>query len=219
MKLTSREQRGANSLLKRYSKQRRGPHFVHMIARNLLIVKPFIKALDEQEAKRSDTYIEYDEKRMDACKKYADKGSSGEPLMNFSRDGRPTSYKITKNTEEFNEVVDALKKEYKEALEEEEERKKDFEEFLDSEEGSEDIKFRTLALNRIPMIYDEENPENSELVVTPGDLMLFLEYGIITDNEEEGEEEEDNVVPAKFPNKVSSKSSSKKQKSKKKRRV
>jgi len=194
MKLTGRQIREVNLSLQRYSKQRRGPHFVNMIARNILKIKPIVTSLGEQEVNRSDEFKEYDEKRTELCKEMADTNAAGDPLMNFDARGVPMSYKIIERKDEFDIAVKKLKEGYTKAIDEETERKKEFEEFLDDEKSGDEINFMTLPFDAIPVIQDPKvtNKKDVELVVEPGDVAVFMEYGIIVD------EDSDNVVKGRF---------------------
>jgi len=215
MELTSRKIIEINQLLQRYSRQRRGPQFVHMIARNILKLKPVITSLSEQQDKKSDEFKKYDEKRTELCKEMSDKSAAGDSLMNYSPEGVPVSYKIIERKEEFDEAVGKLKAEYEEAIEEEQKRKEEFEAFLDSEDSIEKVELKTIPFSAIPMKSDAKNPNDSEFVVTPMDLALFMEYEIVLDDVE------DNVVDGKFPQPASEPSKKKKsrKRSKPKRRA
>lgn len=202
MKLNGRQTREVNNVLQKYSRQRRGPEFVNMVARNILKLKHTVTSLNEQEIKHSDEFKKYDEQRTTVCKEMADKTAAGDPIMNFSPDGRPVSYKIVERKDEFDKAVSKLKEEFADVVEEEAERKKEFEEFLDSEKSEEEINLRCISFDAVPMHVDPDDPKSSEMVVEPGDLAVFMEYGIIADDE-------DNVVripqPPKNPSSKKSK--------------
>lgn len=210
MKLNGRSTKEVFATLQKYSKQRRGPQFVRMVARNLLKLKAPLASIAEVENKQSDDYKEYDEKRTKLCVEMADKDDRGEALMNFVG-GKPHSYRIIENKKPFDKAFAKLKEEYADAIEEEKERKADFEEYLDSEKSEEEIQLRSIPFEAIPMKVDPNDPENSELVVEPGDLAVLMEYEIVTD-----EGDDDKVVSGNFAKK---KGSSKKNKSSRKRRA
>ncbi len=213
MKLTSRKIVEIDKLLRRYSTQSRGPSFVHMVARNLLQLKPFVTVLDEQAAKQSKEFKEYDSKRLDVCKSMADKGANGDALMNVTQQGVPISYKIIARKEEFDKEVEELRNQYDKVIEEEETRKEEYEEFLDSEEGEEEITFRVIPFSSVPKVKGAPVDDDVELVVSPIDLMSFFEFGIIRDDLE-GAASVQELYPA---NDKKNKKDKKKAKAKKKR--
>lgn len=200
MKLRGRSTKEVYETLQKYSRQRRGPQFVRMVARNLLKLKAPIASLMEVENKQSDEYKEYDEKRTEFCREMADKSEAGEPLMNFVG-GKPVSYRIITHKKEFDKAVEKLKKEYAEVVAEEKERKEEFELYLDSEKSEEDIALRSIPFSAIPMKLDPTDPDNSELVVEPGDLAIFMEYGIVEDEDAPSS----NIVRDRFPQAIKKK--------------
>lgn len=107
----------------------KGPRFVYVIAKNIMDMQPEIKALQEA-GKPSEAFLEYDEKRMNLAKEYADKNpDTGEPEHYTDINGMQ-KFKIS-NKKVFQEKWEELKKEYKEAIEDFESINKTIESMLE----------------------------------------------------------------------------------------
>lgn len=98
--------------------------FSYFIAKNKVAMRDEITALDEAR-QVSDTFKTYDAERAKMAQEYADKNEDGSAKI------QDNSFVITANLEEFQTALEALRKQYKEAIEEREQQLKDFEELLD----------------------------------------------------------------------------------------
>jgi hypothetical protein len=135
---------GLNSVLKL-----KGVRFAYAVVKNLQLIQTEIKAFTAA-IEPDDAYAEYDKKRIELCKKYADKDKNEKPVTLPIRKGSNIVRFIIKkaeNKELFNAEMEVLNEEYKDAIEKRNGSVKEFEKILD---GDCDVKLEMIDLKDIP---------------------------------------------------------------------
>lgn len=109
-------------------KDLRGVNFAKARHRNKSIIKPIADAIINS-LQPSPEYLEYDKKRIELCKEYAEKGTDKKPVI------KNGLYKIPSpgKNKEFDKAVAALNKQYKEAIDQWNEDRKDYDKLLEAE--------------------------------------------------------------------------------------
>jgi len=99
--------------------------------------------------KPNDKLSEFEQKRMDICKKHCDKNEDGtDKIISVMVNGNPTeSFSGLDNNEEFKAEFAELKTEYEEVLKEREEQVKTFEDILNEEI---DVNLKKLSVSMLP---------------------------------------------------------------------
>lgn len=103
-----------------------GVKFSYAIAKNRNLVDVEVKALKEA-LKFSEKYTEFDTKRVELCKRLADKDEKGVAKMEAN------AFVIVANKEEFDKELETLRAEYKTEIDAREEQLKKFNEMLEEE--------------------------------------------------------------------------------------
>lgn len=130
----------------------KGAKFTFTITRNKQAIKPMVKKVNEL-ATMSDSYKEFDLKRVEINNKYAEKDESGKAKMQDERFVIPEDKK-----EDFEKEIEALKEEYKEAIKEREEQKNNVEAYLKEET---ELELKPIPLSMIP---DDINVDEMEII-------------------------------------------------------
>lgn len=130
----------------------KGAKFTFTITRNKQAIKPMVKKVNEL-ATMSDSYKEFDLKRVEINNKYAEKDEAGKAKMQDERFVIPEDKK-----EDFEKEIEALKEEYKEAIKEREEQKNNVEAYLKEET---ELELKPIPLSMIP---DDINVDEMEII-------------------------------------------------------
>jgi len=127
--------------------------FSYFIAKNKVLIRDEIIALDKSRHS-SPEYLEYDKKRLELARKYADKDQDGKAII------KDNQFVLTEKIDEFQTELEELKKIYFMAIEEQENKVKDFEELIERETDFIGLK---INLNDIP---DGIEPSILEVLIT-----------------------------------------------------
>lgn len=103
-----------------------GVRFSYAVAKNKKLIETEIEALNVA-LKASEKYTEFDTKRVELCKRLADKDEKGVAKMDNN------SFVIIANKEEFDKELEALRTEYKEEIDAREAQIKKFNEMMEEE--------------------------------------------------------------------------------------
>jgi len=102
--------------------------FAYAVARNLRIVKDEVESFGRaQRIELQDMYNEYDRKRMELVNKYASRDEKGRLVTSESGEVQMINYS------EFHESLNPIKKEYAEAIKQNDEKAAEIEKMLDDE--------------------------------------------------------------------------------------
>jgi hypothetical protein len=107
----------------------KGVKFAYATSRNKKILQNESESLLEAQ-KESESFTEYENKRVEIAKKYAKKDTQGEPVTEVH--GRTRKF-VIEDQSGFDAELEILGAEYKETLEEREKQLKDFQELLEQE--------------------------------------------------------------------------------------
>ena len=100
--------------------------FSYFVAKNKMIIKDEVQIL-QQLVTPSQSFIEYDTKRVELAEKYADRDEDGKPIVENN------TYIITEKKEVFDKELAELKEEYKEAIQEFEKQLDEYAELIVSD--------------------------------------------------------------------------------------
>jgi len=134
----------------------KGIKFAYGISKNKKIVDSEIESVKESVA-QSETFTEFEAKRIELCKEYAEKDEKGEFKVESNEYVLPAEKK-----EEFEIRLNALREQNKEAIDEREKQLIDYKEFIDQEST---IEFYKIKLSSVPEDISAEELEGiSELI-------------------------------------------------------
>lgn len=175
--LTNLDVLNLNMALGRYG-DAKNKRLAYAVARNRNKLKEFIEALEEAR-KPSDAVKEWEEARIELCKKHADMDEKNRPIMRGPVGAQ--SYDIADQIL-FDKELKKLKKKFPEGVKEQEEQNEQYKELL-----KEEVTFTPYQI-KFSLI-----PDN---VVAARDLENFIEAKIVVfdlDDEEEDDGDEDEV--------------------------
>jgi len=118
----------------------------YAIAKNKKIAEGEVKAIEEAQKNViiPDKFKEYDEKRIKLCEELADKDKDGNPV----KINNGQQFAISPESQEvFNEKLQSLREEYKEAIEEKDKVEKDFLDLLAEEV---EVDFHKVKIDDLP---------------------------------------------------------------------
>jgi uncharacterized coiled-coil DUF342 family protein len=147
------------NILEAFSQGAHPIKFSYFIAKNKSKLKSEVDILKTL-ATPPEKYQEYDAKRANLAKKYADVDDAGKPII------KGNVYSITENIEEFNKEVDLLKNEYEEHIKAFDEQFGQYQEIL-----KEELEFDGHAIKV------EDLPQKIEPVL----IELFMNTGLLAD--------------------------------------
>ena len=130
----------------------KGAKFTFTINRNRQAIKPMAKKVNEM-VTMSESFKEFDKKRVEINEKYAEKDESGKTTMKDERFVIPEDKK-----EDFEKEIEALKEEYKDTIKEREEQKNNVEAYLKEET---ELELKPIPLSMIP---DDINVDEMEII-------------------------------------------------------
>jgi len=136
--------------------------FSYFLAKNKVALKPEIEALDEAQ-KPSETYIEFENKRIETAQKFADKDAAGNPKIHNGQ------YVIFDSRDEFEAEIKKLKTKFKTAISDRETQLLEYSKML-----NEDVEF---TLTKIKF---DQLPKQIESAF----LEVFIEANVIEDSAE-----------------------------------
>ncbi len=109
----------------------KGVDFAYNVAKNKRAIADEVESIKDS-VKPTEEFTKYDEKRGELAKELSDKDEHGNPKTHL--DGAGTQqYSLTDNKPKFDKKLEALKKEYKEAVEARDKQLEEFEELLKKE--------------------------------------------------------------------------------------
>jgi len=113
------------------------------IAKNKRIVDSEVKSIEEAQKnqKLPDGIEEFESKRIELCKKMADKDEEGNPMV------ANNSFVLVQNKQKFDKKLEKLRKDYDEPISLREKQDKEFQDFLKEEV---EIDFHTINVNDLP---------------------------------------------------------------------
>jgi len=120
----------------------RGVKFAYARSKNIKAVSGEVESCQEA-LKPSKRFSEYDDKRVDVCKKYCDKDGNGNPII---RDGSYIGIEPNENAD-FDKEHGKLQEEYSETIEE---RKKVVDEYNELLEEEAKVELYMLKLENVP---------------------------------------------------------------------
>lgn len=135
--------------------------FSYFLAKNKVVLKTELEILDEA-YKPNELYISYEQKRVEAAQKLADKDDSNQPKINNG------SYVININRDEFQKEIKKLKIKFKKAIDEREKQIGDYEKLLDEDVNIDLTKIRFSQL-----------PEQIESAY----MEVFIEADLVEDDQ------------------------------------
>jgi hypothetical protein len=136
-----------------FFKDLKGAKFNYAMVRNKSILKSEL-ALVESAFKASEKYFQYDSKRVDLLKKYAEKDEKGNPVIESN------NFKLLPEEEKkFLDELNVVKEEFADALKEREKQSQEFNKLLD-----EPISFE-LHMISLDIIPDEVTKEQMEILM------------------------------------------------------
>lgn len=121
-------------------KNLKGVKFAYAVAKNKNLVKREVKLFSESN-KPNEKFLEFDKKRVELCQEYCEKNENGEPVIKNN-----TFIGLEKN-DAFNKVIEELREEYKEAIDEREKQSKEYNKMLDEEI---ELDFHKVLLENVP---------------------------------------------------------------------
>ena len=143
-------------LLKR-TKQKIALDAACRINKNFRFLAEEIKDIQEVEKKLRDSYppeyFEFEKKRIELCKEYADKDEKGEPQTYTDEFGG--KFLIKEKFAEFDQALTELRLSYKETLDKKEEIDQEFSEFINAETEIELLKIKSEDLKNVDFTIDE----------------------------------------------------------------
>lgn len=116
----------------------KGVKFAYAVSKNLQLLESEIKSINEAQ-KPSEKFQAYDKARVELAKKHA-KTEEGKPVV------KNNSY-VIENEKAFNEELETLKTEHKEALDEREVQLNEFKELL---KGEVEIELHKVKMDDVP---------------------------------------------------------------------
>lgn len=122
----------------------KGAKFSYAVARNIELLKPEVTAL-QKAIDISSEYKEYDAKRIELCKQYANKDDSGEVIL--LNKGKPDEKFDIKDQKAFDLELDKLNKENQAVIDARTKQIKDFSELLEEDK---EIAFYKCNLKDVP---------------------------------------------------------------------
>jgi hypothetical protein len=128
------------------------------IGKNFRVLSAEIENIKEVEKKKIESFPpeikEYDEKRIELCKQFADKDENGEPIL-IDRGSQGKEFKLTEKRSEFDVALKEIQITYASSLEKQEELNKEFNDFLASEIELELMKIKSIDLKNVDFTVDE----------------------------------------------------------------
>ncbi len=118
-----------------------GVKFAYFVVKNMKILQSEI-AVFEDIIKPSEKYVEYEQKRLDICKKYAEKDENGNCKIENDK------FVGCENNEEFNKEIQQLNNEYAEVILKRNQQLKEIEQILEEENNN--IKLMKIKVEDIP---------------------------------------------------------------------
>ena len=134
--------------------------FSYFVAKNKIALKNKLKIF-ESVKKPTPEFIEYDAKRAKLAYDFSDKTEDGKPKIENN------NFIIIERVDEFKTEIDKIKKEYKDAIKDQEQKVKEFESVLDNE-----VEFGGMK------IYLKDVPETIE----PSILETLIQTKMIIEN-------------------------------------
>ena len=122
----------------------KGVKFSYAVAKNLNILKPELESL-EKSMEGSDSFKEYEGKRIELVEKHADRDKDDKPMQEDIEGGK--QYVVKANKKAFDKAFEALKKEYKTALDA---RKKQTDEYLELLTTESEVVLHKIKLGDVP---------------------------------------------------------------------
>lgn len=119
---------------------KKGAKFSYAIARNLILLKPEMEALDKAMTPVAE-FLEIDNKRVELVKKFAKKNDKNELVLKNNNE-----YEL-EDSEAFNKEFEALKKDNKEVFDA---RAKQVEEYIELLKMESDTKLYKVSLHTVP---------------------------------------------------------------------
>lgn len=132
-----------------------GVKFAYVITRNKNALHEHVVAMDAANPAidPAEEYKAYDAARVRYAEEYADKDEKGNPVQHFDDKGRAVSFQILKRAAGFQNILNALGKEHKEALDTFKTMADIYNDLLEAEV---EIDFLTLAYDELPEKIDGE---------------------------------------------------------------
>ena len=172
VKLTKEKVIQLHNALSEIGEEKPNAKFAYAVAKNLNVIEPEVKALMKAQEK-SKEYQEYDSKRVSICREMANKDENGTPIMiggifQKDKDGIPQrvggEFDIPDRAK-LDKRIEKLKKEYKEAVDEQEIKIDEFNELIKEEI---DIEFHRVKYEWIPKDKFKKDEDGDKQLVSGG---------------------------------------------------
>lgn len=162
MKTTKNDLVGIWNALEKFSAQETSRKFAYGILKNRNIIRPEIEALKEVSAPPA-TFQEFESRRQSLLLQFCDKNEDNTPMIDQARG----QYVMEENKEAFEAAISSLTEEYKEAIDEFNNREAEFKDILEEEIEFEPFKIKfssfpeTISVRELELLeefieYDED---------------------------------------------------------------
>lgn len=139
----------------------KGVKFSYAIARNVVIVKKEVEAIEES-LKPFDEFVEYEKERIELAKKHSEKDEKGNPKI-INENGREVF--VMKDKAKFDKVFEEFKIKHKVTLDKRQKQIDEYNEFLETES---DIEFFKIELSDVPEDISVEQMQGIQLLIKDG---------------------------------------------------
>ena len=136
----------------------KGVKFSYAIARNVVIVRREVEAIEES-LKPFDEFVEYEKERIELAKKHSEKDEKGNPKT--ATENKRQIF-VMKDKSKFDKEFEKFKAKHKVTLDKRQKQIDEYNEFLETET---DIEFFKIKLNDVPEDISVEQMQGIQLLI------------------------------------------------------